>query len=60
MSIGDFHTHSTRSDGTRTPTEPVDLAASRGVPVMAPTDHDTLNVLEDAAASAARPPGLPA
>ncbi len=58
MSIGDFHTHSTRSDGTRTPTELIDLAASRGVRIMALTDHDTLDGLEEAAAAAARHPGF--
>ena len=58
MSIGDFHTHSTRSDGLLTPTELVDLAASRGVRVMALTDHDTLDGLEEAEAAAARHPGF--
>ena len=38
MSIGDFHTHSTRSDGKLTPTALVDLAAGRGVRVLAMTD----------------------
>ena len=31
MSKGDFHTHSTASDGRLTPTELVDLAAQQGV-----------------------------
>ena len=43
MAIGDFHTHSTRSDGTLAPAALVDLAARRGVRVMALTDHDTLD-----------------
>ena len=58
MSKGDFHTHSTRSDGVRSPSELVDLAASRGVRVMALTDHDTLDGLEEAEAAAARHPGF--
>ena len=58
MSSGDFHTHSTRSDGTLTPAELVDLAASRGVRVMALTDHDTLDGLPEAAAAAAHHRGF--
>ncbi len=58
MSSGDFHTHSTRSDGTSTPALLVDLAASRGVRVMALTDHDTLDGLEEAATAAARHAGF--
>ena len=58
MSRGDFHTHSTCSDGLRSPGELVDLAASRGVRVMALTDHDTLDGLAEAEAAAARHPGF--
>ena len=58
MSIGDFHTHSTQSDGTRSPTELVDLAASRGVQVLALSDHDTLDGQAEAAVAAARHPGF--
>jgi predicted metal-dependent phosphoesterase TrpH len=58
MSIGDFHTHSTRSDGRLSPTELVDLAASRGVRVMALSDHDTVDGIEEARAAAARHPGF--
>ena len=58
MSRGDFHTHSTCSDGLRSPGELVDLAANRGVRVMALTDHDTLDGLEEAEAAAARHPGF--
>ena len=58
MSRGDFHTHSTHSDGLRTPAELVDLAAGRGVRVMALTDHDTLDGLAEAEAAAARHPGF--
>jgi predicted metal-dependent phosphoesterase TrpH len=41
-----------------TPTEIVDLAASRGVRVMALTDHDTLDGLDEARAAAAKYPGF--
>lgn len=58
MSIGDFHTHSTRSDGRLSPTELVDLAASRGVRVMALSDHDTVDGLEEARAAASKHPGF--
>ena len=58
MSIGDFHNHSTCSDGKLTPTQLVDLAASRGVRIFALTDHDTLDGQEEAARAAARHPGF--
>ena len=58
MSRGDFHTHSTCSDGILTPTQLIDLAASRGVRVMALTDHDTLDGQDEAATAAARHPGF--
>src|SRR5215510_42094 len=58
MSLGDFHTHSTLSDGRLSPAELVDLAASRGVRVMALTDHDTLAGLGEARAAAAQHPGF--
>lgn len=57
-SIGDFHCHSTRSDGTRSPSDLVDLAYANGVRVFALTDHDTLDGLEEARAAAARHPGM--
>ena len=58
VSRGDFHTHSTCSDGLLTPAALVDLAAGRGVRVMALTDHDTLDGLAEAEAAAARWPGF--
>ena len=58
MSSGDFHTHSTRSDGTLAPAALVDLAAQRGVRVMALTDHDTLDGIDEARAAASRHPGF--
>ncbi|MEK7326980.1 MAG: PHP domain-containing protein, partial [Chloroflexota bacterium] len=41
MSRADLHVHSTASDGRLTPTEVVRLAASRGIRLLALTDHDT-------------------
>lgn len=58
MSIGDFHLHSTRSDGQRTPTEVVALAYANGVRVMALTDHDTVAGLAEARTAAAPHPDL--
>jgi len=58
LSIGDFHNHSTCSDGKLTPTQLVDLAASRGVRIFALSDHDTLDGQEEAARAAARHPGF--
>lgn len=46
-SIGDFHTHSTYSDGKLTPTQLADMAHRNGVRVMALTDHDTTEGLAD-------------
>jgi predicted metal-dependent phosphoesterase TrpH len=57
-SEGDFHCHSNRSDGTRSPAELVDLAYANGVRTFALTDHDTLEGIEEARAAAARHPGF--
>jgi 3',5'-nucleoside bisphosphate phosphatase len=38
----DLHTHSTASDGTLSPEALIDLAADKGISVLALTDHDTL------------------
>jgi hypothetical protein len=48
----DLHAHSTSSDGTRTPTEVVRLAAEIGLEVLALTDHDTIDGLAEARAAA--------
>jgi len=53
----DLHTHSTASDGTLTPAELVALAVTKGVDVLALTDHDTPEGL-DAAQVAADAAGL--
>lgn len=47
----DLHTHSTRSDGTTTPSETVALAAAQGLAGIALTDHDTTAGWEEAAAA---------
>jgi 3',5'-nucleoside bisphosphate phosphatase len=49
----DLHTHSTCSDGSLNPAELVAHAAAAGVQVMALTDHDTIEGLDDAAWAAA-------
>jgi hypothetical protein len=46
----DLHAHSVYSDGTLTPADVVDLAARRGIAVLALTDHDTLSGLPEATA----------
>ena len=44
----DLHTHSTASDGQYTPAQLVKLAGLAGIQVLALTDHDTLEGLEEA------------
>ena len=44
----DLHTHSAASDGQYTPSELVRLAKKRGIEVLALTDHDTVDGLEEA------------
>ncbi len=46
--IADLHTHSTASDGQYTPAELVTLAGKRGIELLALTDHDTLDGLDEA------------
>jgi predicted metal-dependent phosphoesterase TrpH len=53
----DLHTHSTRSDGTLSPSDVVALAAERELGGIALTDHDTTAGLQEARA-AARDRGL--
>lgn len=48
----DLHTHTTASDGTASPTELVDLAASTGLDVLGLTDHDSAAGWEEATARA--------
>lgn len=42
----DLHVHSTRSDGTLSPTELVDYAIEKNLKAFALTDHDTVDGLE--------------
>lgn len=44
----DLHTHSSASDGQYTPAELTRLAKSRGIEILALTDHDTMDGLEEA------------
>ena len=44
----DLHTHSTASDGQYTPSQLVRLAKAHGIEVLALTDHDTLDGLDEA------------
>lgn len=50
----DLHCHSTASDGMLTPAALVERAHERGVGVLALTDHDTLDGLDEAQAAAER------
>jgi predicted metal-dependent phosphoesterase TrpH len=52
MAIGDFHLHSTASDGVQTPSWVIGTAFTRGVQVLALSDHDTTAGLDEAAAAA--------
>lgn len=47
----DLHTHSTVSDGTDSPTELVHAAARAGLDVVALTDHDAFDGLDEAEAA---------
>lgn len=57
-SRADFHTHTNASDGRLTPTELIDLAARRGVRIIAVTDHDSTEGLAEAEAAAAQHEGV--
>lgn len=48
----DLHVHSTRSDGTYSPTELVDYAVQKGLAAFALTDHDSVDGLDEAIAYA--------
>lgn len=52
MAIGDFHLHSTASDGVRSPTWVMETAAANGVRTLALTDHDTTEGFPEAQAAA--------
>lgn len=48
----DFHTHSTCSDGTLTPTELIRHAKKQGLCAIALTDHDSVDGIKEAACEA--------
>ncbi len=48
----ELHTHTTRSDGSLSPTELVSFAAEKGVKALAITDHDTMAAWEEATEAA--------
>lgn len=48
MNIVDLHVHSTKSDGSYTPTELVNYALEKGLSAFALTDHDTTDGIEEA------------
>lgn len=50
----DLQTHSTYSDGYKTPTELVEIAAANGVGLLALTDHDGVHGLAEAREAGAR------
>ncbi|HEV2342812.1 MAG TPA: PHP domain-containing protein [Actinocrinis sp.] len=50
----DLHTHSSRSDGTDTPAELVEVAKDAGLDVLALTDHDTTAGWDEAFTAAGR------
>ncbi len=54
MAKGDFHLHSTASDGVHSPTWVVETAAARGLTAIALTDHDTTDGLAEARDAADR------
>ncbi|MBI2864131.1 MAG: PHP domain-containing protein [Chloroflexi bacterium] len=54
----DLHSHTTASDGVLSPTELVDLAASRGLKILAITDHDSTEGIEEALEAARFHPNL--
>ncbi len=55
-SRADLHTHTTYSDGVLTPTQLIDLAYSKGVRILALTDHDTTDGLPEAIEAARKYP----
>ena len=48
----ELHTHTTRSDGSLTPTELVNFAVAQGVKALAITDHDTMAAFDEATQAA--------
>jgi predicted metal-dependent phosphoesterase TrpH len=57
-SRADFHCHSTASDGVLSPTQVVELAYKQGVRVLALTDHDSTEGVDEARRAAGQYPDL--
>jgi predicted metal-dependent phosphoesterase TrpH len=57
-SRADFHTHSNCSDGRLSPAALVELAVSRGLQIMALTDHDSVEGIPEAQEAASRHAGF--
>ncbi len=57
-SSADFHTHTTASDGLLAPGDLVRLSVSRGLKILAVTDHDSTEGIAEALATAAEYPGF--
>ena len=57
-SRADFHTHTTASDGLLAPGDMVRLAVSRGLKILAITDHDSTEGIAEALETAAEYPGF--
>ena len=54
MAIGDFHLHSTASDGVHPPTWVMETAAAKGVRILSLTDHDSTEGFAEAKQAADR------
>lgn len=54
MAVGDFHLHSTASDGVHTPTWVMETAAAHGVQTLSLTDHDSTEGFAEAKQAADR------
>ena len=54
----DLHLHTTASDGRLSPTELVELTASKGIRTIAISDHDTTAGLEEAQRAVDKVPGM--
>jgi hypothetical protein len=52
MTLIDLHMHTTASDGQLTPKQIIELARKRGLSIIAITDHDTTDGIDDALAAA--------
>jgi len=50
----DLHTHSAASDGQYAPAQLVEMAKEKEIEVLAVTDHDTINGVDEAVAAGAR------